>query len=441
MFIITFIEFIVMNNWIRHEEHLFDISPHKIGLSAVLSAFYVLINHLYPLNFYRDMVIFVLMIVYVLTHVLLTGKKHMNTATGQSSNRACLADNIMRGEIFTTCGIIANALTLLGWNLFTDLEDTVLFSNKVIYLGSLIIHVIFVCICLYFINLYVSSSCKHFSYCLILFANMLCIELLLTLNQKLPSYPRYIKILLYLCTIFLSITSIFFIIFFSKNEAVLKKSAEDETRLYILSENAKNYDAMLSVSEKIRQWQHDQKNHYMIINNMIQNGNYRDALKYINNLDDNLDNSVFNSVNTGNPVIDAVLSQKLQTINDGQIEFDYSIFIPDNFSLPQVTFSSILCNIFDNAIEACARLPVGNRKIMFSIKPHGKMILIELTNSSNGRYLYNNGILQSSKNSRHGLGLTILKELVEESGGFCTYMPSPDEFTVKIVLPACREEI
>lgn len=440
LFLITFIDFLVLNNWVNHELRLFTLKLRKIGLSAAFSLIYVLINHFLPMYFYRDMGIFIIMLVYVVIveHIPVSTSE---TVSSYNHAKTCFADKIMRAEIFAICGIIANAVILLSWNLFTNLEDAVLFSNSTVYLLSLIFHLIFICICLYLINLFVTFGCEHYSYCLILFTNMLCIELLLTLNQKLPSYPQYIKIFLYLCTIFLSITSIFFIIFFGKNEALLKKNAEHETRLYVLSESAKNYNNMLSVSEKIRRWKHDQKNHYLIINNMIQNGNSQEALTYINNLENSLEISVLNSVNTDNPVIDAVLSQKMQLINDNNINFDYSVFIPDGLNIAQVTFSSILCNIFDNAIEACLKLPIDKRKITFSIKPHGQMILIELSNRTNGHYSYLNGALQSTKNAKHGLGLKILNELVEENNGFCTFIPEPDKFTVKIALPAFREEI
>ena len=411
LFLITFIEFIVLENWIIHEKHLFTIRLRKAGLSATFSLIYVLVNHFLALYFYRDIALFIIMLVYMII------VEHIPIATSE------------------------NAVILLSWNLFTDLEDAVLFSNSTVYLVSLIFHLVFICVCLYLINLFVTSRCEHYSYCLILFANMLCIELLLTLNQKLPSYPQYIKIFLYLCTIFLSITSIFFIIFFDKNEVLLKRNAEHEAHLYVLSQNAQNYNNMLSVSEKIRRWQHDQKNHYLIINNMIQNGNSQEALKYINNLENSLDTGVINSINTENPVIDAVLSQKMQLIHDSQINFDYSVFIPDGLNVAQAAFSSILCNIFDNAVEASLKLPIEKRKITFSIKPHGQMILIELSNSSDGHYSYQNGALQSTKNSRHGLGLKILRELVDENNGFCTFIPEPDKFTVKIALPAFMEEI
>ena len=441
LFLITFIEFIVLENWIIHENHLFTIRLRKAGLSATFSLIYVLVNHFLALYFYRDIALFIIMLVYmiIVEHIPISTREN---AAGYSYGYAktSFADRIMLSEIFAICGIIANAVILLSWNLFTDLEDTILFSNSTVYLLSLIFHLIFICICLYLINLFATSGCEHYSYCLILFTNMLCIELLLTLNQKLPSYPQYIKIFLYLCTIFLSITSIFFIIFFGKNEALLKKNAEHETRLYVLSQSAQNYNNMLSVSEKIRRWQHDQKNHYLIINNMIQNGNSQEALKYINNLESSLDAGVINSINTENPVIDAVLSQKMQLIHDSQINFDYSVFIPDGLNIAQAAFSSILCNIFDNAVEASLKLPIEKRKITFSIKPHGQMILIELSNSSDGQYSYLNGTLQSSKNSRHGLGLKILRELVDENNGFCTFAPGTDKFTVKIALPAFREE-
>lgn len=439
LFLITFIDFIVLNNLVTHELSLLTLRLRKICLPIAFSLIYVLINNFLPMYFYRDMGIFIIMLVYM----VIVEQIPVSTSEKVSSynhTKTYLADKIMRAEIFAICGIIANAVILLSWNLFTDLEDAVLFSNSTVYLVSLIFHLVFICVCLYLINLFVTSRCEHYSYCLILFANMLCIELLLTLNQKLPSYPQYIKIFLYLCTIFLSITSIFFIIFFGKNEALLKKNAEHETRLYILSESAQNYNNMLSVSEKIRRWQHDQKNHYLIINNMIQNGNSQEALKYINNLESSLDAGVINSINTENPVIDAVLSQKMQLIHDSRINFDYSVFIPDGLNIAQATFSSILCNIFDNAVEASLKLPIEKRKITFSIKPHGQMILIELSNSSDGQYSYLNGTLQSSKNSRHGLGLKILRELVDENNGFCTFAPGTDKFTVKIALPAFREE-
>ena len=66
------------------------------------------------------------------------------------------------------------------------------------------------------------------------------------------------------------------------------------------------------------------------------------------------------------------------------------------------------------------------------------MLLITLSNSSAGNYLYNKkGNLLSTKDGKeHGYGLRQIARVTESCGGFYQVTPSADVFTITIALPA-----
>ena len=85
--------------------------------------------------------------------------------------------------------------------------------------------------------------------------------------------------------------------------------------------------------EILEEFKHDFKNHIIHINKSAINSNLDEIVKYTNNIldktkiDDNFD------VNTGNIVIDSLLSFKFQEILKNDIKLEYDIKIPYDLNI------------------------------------------------------------------------------------------------------------
>lgn len=202
------------------------------------------------------------------------------------------------------------------------------------------------------------------------------------------------------------------------------------------------YNAILDGVETIRYWRHDFSQHLGVIGNFIEQGQIKDAEEYIEKLSNNMQQSV-PIVSTGNYIIDAVLSSKMNAIRQCGIHFTYQVIIPFKLPLEDTDVCSVVGNVLDNAIEACKKL--GGTEytyINLLIKPYKRSLLMKLVNSSTGEYqLDSAGFPLSTKpNGSHGMGLKRVKQIVDSANGFCSIIPEKDSFTVGILIPLITGE-
>jgi histidine kinase-, DNA gyrase B-, and HSP90-like ATPase len=100
---------------------------------------------------------------------------------------------------------------------------------------------------------------------------------------------------------------------------------------------------------------------------------------------------------------------------------------------------SLISNLLDNAIEANCKLDMTKRRLQIEIKPYNNMLLLFISNSSNGIYLYGgNGNLLTTKTSNkneHGIGIKRINEIVKKYNGIIEFDPGTEIFSVSILFP------
>ena len=212
-------------------------------------------------------------------------------------------------------------------------------------------------------------------------------------------------------------------------------SLTEQKKQILLEQN--QLETLQKANSFLRIWKHDFKNHLQTLAQMLHTENYQSCKQYIENITNEVQYAREN-LYTHNPVVDAVLSIKFLEIQAKQISFTHEIFLPSEKQLPlnDVKLSSILNNIFDNAIEACQQMEQG-AFIHFSMKHYNSQFLIQMNNSSNGRYEYDSEMhLRTTKTEQnHGNGLKRIQNLLEEAGGICNISPESEQFTITILLP------
>ncbi len=189
-----------------------------------------------------------------------------------------------------------------------------------------------------------------------------------------------------------------------------------------------------NTTHTLRTWKHDYQNHIDIIWNLSQNKKYTELTEYLNSFHSALPDSSF-LVSTGNAVLDAIISMKFLTAKQKNIFFHYQIILPDIFIDNSFPITSLLGNLLDNAIEACAFSEQPS--IFLTLKPHYDMLYLEVKNNTDGNYIRDEkGHFVSRKQNRnHGIGLKRVQQITKELGGFLEIYPCENLFTVKILIP------
>jgi hypothetical protein len=194
---------------------------------------------------------------------------------------------------------------------------------------------------------------------------------------------------------------------------------------------AESYQAM-------RTWKHDFNNHMTVLESHAENQDFDALHDYIEQMRRGMDH-LLHFVSTGNPTIDAVVSNKMTYASAHNIPFNSVIVMPQKLPISDVDMCALLGNLLDNAVEASLNLKNSETTlpyIDFRLEQKQGMLFIQTTNCADGVYNYKNNNLASKKTEGdHGLGFKRIQQIVKKTGGFIQAVPEPDRFTVSILLP------
>ena len=207
----------------------------------------------------------------------------------------------------------------------------------------------------------------------------------------------------------------------------------------ILSEmERRQYDQIISSISELRYLKHDISNHLETLHSMLANHTYSEAEAFIQELTTTVNNNHY-ILASGNSTIDSILTNKLIQCRAAQIHVEYSVFLPSILPLSDIELCSLLGNLFDNAIKACEQITSPEHPtINFSMKPFQNMLLIIISNPTNGNYKLdkkNHFLSTKSTTPNHGLGLSRIQSIVNDHDGIFNIQPTTDTFMIQILLP------
>lgn len=180
-----------------------------------------------------------------------------------------------------------------------------------------------------------------------------------------------------------------------------------------VEQQVEHYKKINKLTDDLREFRHDYKNHMICLQSLLNNKQYDEALSYVKSITNQeiLDSNKFFS---GNQIADAILTDKneLAQKNNCKIIFDGSV--SDEISVSNLC--TILSNALDNSIEACSKIDSDETQII-DVKCVASE-LIQIIRISNPN-LDNNAVTETSKADRknHGFGLSNIRRTVERTDG------------------------
>ena len=187
-------------------------------------------------------------------------------------------------------------------------------------------------------------------------------------------------------------------------------------------------------NDELQLFVHDTKKHYRVLYDL---SNEPEKLqKYIEGIVDDLEKT--NQIGkTSNRLLDLILSKYDYICEKNRITFEKNIHNSDISFMADNDLTSILNNMLDNAIESAVK---SNKKIItIGINKLGKMLVIDVANSSDTPPLVKNGKLVSTKKSAglHGYGFKSICRTAKKYSGDVEWEYNHDakEFTVSIIFP------
>lgn len=295
-----------------------------------------------------------------------------------------------------------------------------------------------------------------------------CVCLLSHRNGGLFQFPRYIQIIYLLCVVLGSLTVEYLLellinvdtLYFRANAIIyfsigfiyiililmlllLKNIGQlHQKNMELIQQNRQKafeeqqFNLLSHTTDYLRTWRHDQQNHIVVLKTLLEGEQWEKAASYLDSMGTSLQNYSW-LVQTGNSAIDATLSVNLPIMREKEIDFTYTIYLPEKAPLTDFLWTALLGNLMDNAITACCQIKDGKKRfIHLEIKPQQQFLYLKMTNSSSGKYKYNDlhQIVSTKSEMGHGIGLRRIQQIVEQNLGVMELHPGEESFEVDIIL-------
>lgn len=225
---------------------------------------------------------------------------------------------------------------------------------------------------------------------------------------------------------------VFVLVYFKQYEE--KQETQQRSRLMEMqrAQSEKEVDRMKRSEYLVTIMRHDMRHFLNDISSLIKNGEYDRAQTYIHEIIENVDATVEKKY-CSNKIVNLILSSYETMIQEGNIDFQYSVELPQELGYSDSDISAILSNALENAVHAVSLLEQGRRKIVLDMHMNNDKLLISIKNTYGRKPKLVDGMPQT-KESGHGFGTQSIRYMTEKLKGNCQFVTDEQYFILRVVL-------
>jgi signal transduction histidine kinase len=186
--------------------------------------------------------------------------------------------------------------------------------------------------------------------------------------------------------------------------------------------------------DALHKLKHDQQNHLLILQGLLERGEVKEAGSYITEL-------IGRNEKTAkrwslNRVADVILSDTAQRCELSGIRFEAEGQIPVQTGIETADLSALLFNLLDNAVDAAEKAEEGNRMVSVSFSVKSEQLIMVICNSADHISIEsaNRDISTKPDREEHGFGVKIVKEIISHYDGLLEYEGADGMVTVRVIL-------
>lgn len=173
--------------------------------------------------------------------------------------------------------------------------------------------------------------------------------------------------------------------------------------------------------EQTKAFRHDIKNHLSVLDGLLNSGKFEESKAYLQKLE-TVSASLSFPYQTGNPVVDILLSEKLGLAKANGISTEVSMSLPNPCGIDHFDLCVIFANALDNAISANQSIE-GAKSIRIIGERQGDFYMLEFENTCSAEPL-----------PPMGTGLSNIKTVVEKYFGTMLTEKSDRHFCLNVLL-------
>ncbi len=192
-------------------------------------------------------------------------------------------------------------------------------------------------------------------------------------------------------------------------------------------------------NKTLRTQRHDYLNHIQVIYSLMELEDFDEARKYIEPVYKDIV-KISKALKTSKPAVNALLQAKLQVAEKNEIDMELEIKSDlKHLNMEPWEFCRIMGNIIDNAIFAL-KLKNDNRYMLIELSEDLQNIKLNISNNGDNipteiiNNIFKEGFTTKG-NKGDGMGLTIVKEIVENFSGSISVKSNKQRTSFEITLP------
>ena len=192
------------------------------------------------------------------------------------------------------------------------------------------------------------------------------------------------------------------------------------------------YEEAEKQNKEVQKLKHDMKHKLHELYNLVENSDGQELSEKIGAMCKEFE-QIDEKQYSDNPIVDSVLRIKFGRAKVRGIKVETSIRIQKQMQLDHGDIGVLYGNLVDNAVEACSKVPEGQRFVKIENKYQSGILLLVITNSKTGK---KNKSLKTTKkdNIRHGHGVQSVRKVVEKYNGTVSFTDKGDIFEVSAML-------
>lgn len=258
---------------------------------------------------------------------------------------------------------------------------------------------------------------------------------LMTMMTSLPEQDRWRDVLVFAFCAALATLASLFLFELSQQRQAEKQQAQLE-QVY-LNYEMQNIKRTRQTDRDMRRLYHDMKNHLLAIQGIAEEGGRVE--EYLEELLPQFERYE-SQVSTGNPTVDALLSEKAQQAAREGVRFNIYMDLSPLCFMKPADLVALFGNAVDNAMEAVQELPPGVEKLVYLKSSSGAgLFTLRISNPFPGRRVLENGTLHTSKQDKamHGIGLVSIQKAARRYGGTVSVEANNEKrwFTLTVIIP------
>lgn len=203
----------------------------------------------------------------------------------------------------------------------------------------------------------------------------------------------------------------------------------------------KQFELIKSSLDAYNTFQHDLNNHLSTILSIAKNKDVNSIERYILKMNQVCINQKEYS-KSGNIDVDSILNFKLFEAENRGVKINIEVNLPEIINVTFFDFSTILCNLIDNAITATCKLKKEERKIDIAIRFDKNRLILKVQNTFNGKIICdkNKIVTMHANKNKHGIGLKSVQKTADKYNGFIDIEYNGNIFKAIIILHLQNEE-